>query len=78
MEIDVNIEAHDLLWRRMSLVTKKAYRETWGAARDDLVEKEVQNLIESGYAVHSGDGFELTLAGKKLYTKMMAICKKSE
>jgi len=37
MEIDVNIDAHDLLWRRMSLASKQAYIKSWGALRDELV-----------------------------------------
>ena len=78
MEIDINIAAHDLLWRRMSLMTKKVYRESYGAAREALVEREIQGLIESGYAMLSGIDFELTPAGKELYKKMTAICKKSE
>ncbi|MEI7827233.1 MAG: hypothetical protein WCI87_05515 [Euryarchaeota archaeon] len=78
MEIDVNIAAHDLLWRRMSLMNKKAYREAYGAARDELVEKEVQRLIEAGYAAKNNSDVELTSAGKDLYKKMTTICKKSE
>ena len=78
MEIDVNIAAHDLLWRIMSLGTKKAYREAYGAARDTLVNKELQLLVEAGYVVRSGNDVELTPAGKDLYKKMTTICKKSE
>jgi len=78
MEIDVNIAAHDLLWRVMSLRTKKAYREAYGAARDALVNKELQRLVEAGYVVRSGNDVELTPAGKDLYKKMTTICKKSE
>ena len=78
MEIDVNIAAHDLLWRLMSLGTKKAYREAYGAARDELIKNELQRLIEAGYAVKSGGDVELTSAGKELYKKMTTICKKSE
>jgi hypothetical protein len=78
MEIDVNIAAHDLLWRIMSLGTKKAYREAYGAARDALVNKEWQRLVEAGYVVRSGNDVELTPAGKDLYKKMTTICKKSE
>jgi|GEM_PF-269318 coproporphyrinogen III oxidase-like Fe-S oxidoreductase len=78
MEIDVNIEAHDLLWRSMSLRIKKAYRESYGVARDELVDTEVQRLIEAGYVVKSDKGVELTPAGKELHRKMMTICKKSE
>ena len=78
MEIDINIEAHDLLWRSMSLGIKKAYRESYGVARDQLVDKEVQRLIEAGYVVKSDKGVELTPAGKELHRKMTMICKKSE
>jgi ribosomal protein S19E (S16A) len=78
MEIDVNIVAHDLLWRSMSLGTKKAYREAYGAARDALVNKELQRLVEAGYVVRSGNDVELTPGGKDLYKKMTTICKKSE
>ncbi len=78
MEIDINKSSHDLLWRRMSLVTKKAYRESYGAARDALVKKEVQDLIACGYAASNGVDFTLTPEGEALYTKMTSICKKSE
>ena len=78
MELDVNIAAHDLLWRRMSLTTKKAYIESYGTGRTELVEKEVQRLVESGYAVRSGTDFDLTPAGKELWKKMTMVCKKSE
>jgi hypothetical protein len=78
MELDVNIAAHDLLWRRMSLTTKKAYVESYGAGRAELVKNEAQRLVESGYAVRSGTNFDLTPAGKELYKKMTMICKKSE
>ncbi len=78
MELDTNKREHDLLWRRMSLATKKAYQESYGAARNALVHNEVQGLVTSGYAVFNGTSFTLTPAGKELYTKMTAICKKSE
>jgi hypothetical protein len=78
MEIDVNIVAHDLLWRSMSLGAKKAYREAYGAARDVLIDKELQRLVEAGYAMRSDNDVELTLAGKELHKKMTTICKKSE
>ena len=78
MEIDVNIAAHDLLWRLMSLGTKKVYREAFGAARDALVNNELRRLIEAGYAVKSGSEVALTSAGNDLYKKMTTVCKKSE
>ncbi len=78
MELDVNIEAHDLLWRRMSLGSKQAYVKSWGALRDEIVEKEVAHLIESGYAIQRNNDLELTLGGKSLYKKMTTRCPKTE
>lgn len=78
MEIDIDIAAHDLLWRSMSLRTKKAYRDAFGAARDEILNNELQRLIEAGYVAKSGSDVELTSAGKELYKKMASICKKSE
>jgi hypothetical protein len=57
MEIDFNIEAHDLLWRSMPLGTKKAYRESYGVGLDELVDKEVQRLVEAGYVVSEPRAF---------------------
>jgi coproporphyrinogen III oxidase-like Fe-S oxidoreductase len=78
MQIDINIKAHDLLWHSMSLGLKKAYRESYGVARDELVDKEVQRLTEAGYVEKSDKGIELTSAGKELHRKMTTVCKKSE
>ena len=78
MEIDINIPAHDLLWRRMTLGAKKAYRDSWGGARDKLIDDEVHRLIAAGYATKAGGDVELTQAGKELYKKMTTVCKKSE
>ena len=78
MEIDIDIAAHDLLWRSMSLGTKKVYRDAFGAGRDAVINNELKRLIEAGYVVKSGSDVELTSAGKELYKKMTSICKKSE
>ena len=78
MEIDVNIDAHDLLWRRMSLASKQAYVKSWGVLRDELVEKEITRLVEAGYAVQRGNDLELTSEGKTLYKKMTTRCPKTE
>jgi coproporphyrinogen III oxidase-like Fe-S oxidoreductase len=78
MEIDVNIAAHDLLWRMMSLGTKKSYREAFGTARDALINNELQRLIEAGYVIKGESDVELTSAGRDLYKKMTTVCKKSE
>lgn len=78
MEIDVNLKAHDLLWRSMSLGAKKAYRESYGTARDALVDQELRRITGAGYAMKRGSDIELTPAGEELYKKMTTICKKSE
>ena len=78
MELDVNIDAHDLLWRRMSLAGKQAYVKSWGTLRDELVEKEIVRLVEAGYAVQRDGTLELTLEGKALYKKMTTRCPKTE
>jgi len=69
MELDVNIDAHDLLWRRMSLASKQAYVKSWGTLRDEIVEKEIARLTESGYARQHGNDLELTPEGRDLYKK---------
>ena len=78
MEIDFNIDAHDLLWRRMSLASKQAYIKSWGALRDELVGKEITHLVEAGYAVQRDNNLELTLEGKALYKRMTTRCLKTE
>lgn len=78
MELDVNIDAHDLLWRRMSLAGKQAYVKSWGTLRDEMVEKEIGHLIEAGYALQRGNDLELTPKGKALYKKMTTRCPKTE
>jgi len=69
MELDVNIDAHDLLCRSMSLADKQAYVKSWGTLRDKLIEKEIVRLVEAGYAVKRDDTLELTAEGKTLYKK---------
>ena len=78
MELDVNIDAHGLLWRRMSLASKQAYVKSWGTLRDEIVEKEIARLTESGYARQHGNDLELTPEGRDLYKKMTTRCPKTE
>jgi hypothetical protein len=78
MELDINIEAHDLLWRRMSLASKQAYIKSWGALRDKIVEEEIARLIEAGYALQNDSDLELTPEGRDLYKKMTTRCPKTE
>jgi coproporphyrinogen III oxidase-like Fe-S oxidoreductase len=78
MEIDVNIEAHDLLWRRMDLARKQEYVKSWGALKDKIIEEEVARLIEAGFANQHGSDLELTSEGKVLYKRMTTRCPKTE
>jgi hypothetical protein len=59
MEIDINIVAHDLLWRRMSIRRKQEYVKSWGALKDKLVKDEMVRLIDDGYAIQHDDDLEL-------------------
>jgi len=78
MEIDINVTAHDLLWRRMSIGRKQEYVKSWGALRDKIVEEEMARLIDDGYALLHEKDFELTSEGKALYKRMTTRCPKTE
>ena len=78
MEIDINIIAHDLLWRRMSIGRKQEYVKTWGALRDKIVADEMKRLIDDGYAIQRDSNIELTSEGSALYKRMTTRCPKTE
>ncbi len=78
MEIDINIIAHDLLWRRMDIGRKQEYVKSWGALRDKIVEKEMKRLVDDGYAVWHGDSLTLTAEGDALYKRMISRCPKTD
>jgi predicted transglutaminase-like protease len=78
MEIDVNIVAHDLLWRRMSIRRKQEYVKSWGALKDKLVKEEMARLIDDGYAIQHDGNIELTAEGNALYKKMTSRCPKTD
>ncbi len=78
MEIDVNVVAHDLLWRRMSLRRKQEYIKSWGALRDTIVKDEITRLVDDGYTVQRGDNLELTSEGIILYKRMTSRCPKTD
>jgi hypothetical protein len=78
MEIDINIRAHDLLWRRMSIGRKQQYVKSWRALRDKIVEEEIKRLVDDGYAVQGDDDLELTAEGDALYQRMKSRCPKTE
>ena len=78
MEIDINIVAHDLLWRRMSIRRKQEYVKSWGALKDGIIEEEMARLIDDGYAVQRDGDLELTLEGSALYKRMTSRCPKTD
>ncbi len=78
MEIDVNVVAHDLLWRRMSLRRKQEYIKSWGALRDTIVKDEIARLVDGGYTVQRDDNLELTSEGIILYKRMTSRCPKTD
>jgi coproporphyrinogen III oxidase-like Fe-S oxidoreductase len=78
MEIDINIVAHDLLWRRMDIRRKQEYVKSWGSLKAEIIEKELARLIDDGYAIqHDGD-LELTAEGNVLYKRMTTRCPKTD
>jgi hypothetical protein len=78
VELDINIIAHDLLWRRMSIGRKQEYVKSWGALRDKIVEEEAARLIDDGYAIQHDNDVELTSEGNALYKRMTSRCPKTE
>ena len=78
MEIDINIVAHDLLWRRMDIRRKQEYVKSWGALKDEIIKKEMARLIDDGYAVQRDGDLELTSEGNALYKRMTSRCPKTD
>jgi hypothetical protein len=78
MEIDINIVAHDLLWRRMSIGRKQEYVKSWGALKAEIIEKELARLIDDGYAIQRDGDLELTAEGNALFKRMTSRCPKTD
>jgi hypothetical protein len=78
MEIDINIVAHDLVWRRMSIRRKQEYVKSCGALRDEIIEKEIARLVDDGYAVQRDGDLKLTSEGNAPYKRMTSRCPKTE
>jgi hypothetical protein len=78
MEIDINIVAHDLVWRRMDIRRKQEYVKSWGALKAKLMEDEVGRLIDDGYAIQRDGDVELTSEGNALYKRMTSRCPKTD
>jgi hypothetical protein len=67
VDLDVNIEAHDLLWRLMEPAVKKRYTESFGERKSQIVETEMAKLVKSGLVLETNSQFELTPKGHTLY-----------
>jgi predicted transcriptional regulator len=67
VDLDVNIKAHDLLWRLMDPAIKKRYTESFGAKKSQLVDSEMAKLVESGLILEKENRYELTSKGHSLY-----------
>jgi hypothetical protein len=78
MEIDINITAHDLLWRRISIGRKQEYVKSWGALRNRIVEEEMACLFNDGYTISHDNELELTSEGNALYKRITSRCPKTE
>jgi hypothetical protein len=78
MEININIVAHDLLWRRMSIRRKQEYVKSWGAFKNEIIQQEMARLIHDGYAVRRDGDLELTSEGNALYKRMTSRCPKTD
>lgn len=78
MEIDINIAAQDLLWRRMSIGRKQEYVKSWGVIRDTIVAEEMKRLVDDGYAIQYGNELELTSEGVALNKRMTSRCPKTD
>ena len=67
MDLDVNIKAHDLLWRLMEPAVKKRYTESYGERKSQLVDTEMAKLVKSGLIFEKDDRYELTSKGHSIY-----------
>ncbi len=70
MELDVNKESYDLIWRLMSPDSKKRYLENFGSLKADLLEREVVRLVNDGYLKRGNTDLTLTLKGETLYQQL--------
>jgi predicted transcriptional regulator len=67
VDLDVNIKAHDLLWRLMDPAIKKRYTESYGERKSQLVESEMEKLVKSGLIFEKDNRYELTSKGHSIY-----------
>jgi predicted transcriptional regulator len=77
MDLDVNLKAHDLLWRLMDPAIKKRYTESYGERKSQLLDSEMAKLVESSLIFEKDNRYELTSKGHALYnlfTKQKGCC----
>ncbi len=70
MELDVNKEAHDLVWRLMSPESKKRYLENFGSLKAELLDREITRCVDIGYLRRERGDVVLTAKGKDLYQQL--------
>jgi hypothetical protein len=63
MEIDVNIEAHDLFWRRASREQTGIHKKP-GALRNEIVRREMVHHSKSRHVIQRDDNLKLTPVGR--------------
>jgi coproporphyrinogen III oxidase-like Fe-S oxidoreductase len=67
VDLDVNIEAYDLLRRLIEPTIKKRFTESFGARKSQIVETEMAKLVKSGLVSEKDNQFEPTPKGHTLY-----------
>ncbi len=70
MELDINKEAHDLVWRLMSPDSKKRYLENFGSLKAELLDSEITRFVAIGYLMRESNDVVLTAQGKALYQQL--------
>jgi len=66
MEIDVNVKSTRPALAEYVSWSQESLRESYGVARDALVDTEVQRLIEAGYVVKSDNDIELNAGWERV------------
>jgi predicted transcriptional regulator len=77
MDLDVNIDSHDLPWRLMEPAVKKRYTESFGERKTQIIETELAKLVKSRLIFEKDNRYELTPKGRTLYnllTKKKGCC----
>ncbi len=70
MKLDINKEAHDLVWRLMSPTNKKRYLENFGSLQAEMLDREINRFVNDGYLKRTDSDVELTPKGLSLYQQL--------